>query len=189
MGNIEPDRREIIYYELNQVLMAEPDQLPHYWSILRDKFDLLDDVQIMPYCQTCMTYSSLFMFDDEVYCEKEHEPKYNDDNEIIAILPRNVPKHEIIAGNSADIINMIIDFVLDGLIDENGYRMSLFDLEVAMNGIDQNGYFETRDNGDLTKMQILKYFYYIKRIIVERLREISKDIYFGSQMKTAPVRA
>lgn len=185
---IEPDRREILYYELNQILMAEPDQLPHYWSIIRDKFDLLDDQELLPFCKNCMTYSTLFIHNDAVYCSNEYEPKYDEKDEIIGVLPKNVPKHTIIVGTSAEVINHVIDFVLDSLIDENGYRMSLFDLEVAMNGIDQNGYFETRDNGDITKMQIIKFLYFIKRIIVERLREISKDIYFSSQMKSAPVR-
>ena len=88
----------------------------------------------------------------------------------------------------SEIINHLIDFVLDSLIDENGYRMNLFDLEVALHAIDNNGYFESAKFGDITKMQIIKYLYYIKRIIVERMTQISKDIYFGSQMRSQSVR-
>lgn len=185
---IEPDRREIIYYELNQLLMVEPDQFPHYWSTLRDKFDIINDVDVLPFCKTCMKYSTVFEFKNRLYCMNEHMPEMDDDGEIIGVEKKGEKEHQLIAGTSGDIIDLVIDFILDSLVDDTDYRMSLFDLEVAMSGIDNNGYFETRDYGDLNKLQIIKHFYYIKRIIVERLRSISQDIYFSSQMKTTPVR-
>ena len=50
---IEPDRREVFFYDVNNILMLEPDMVPHYFTILFNKMQMLDDGEKLSTCFNC----------------------------------------------------------------------------------------------------------------------------------------
>lgn len=169
---IRPDRREILYYDINSFLLVDPDSMRHYWSTLIDKFQMLEDLsddEGVPFCITCGSYDHI------TYPDGEDGP------------PACMFRHDVVTERTSESIRRMIDTMLDALTNSNGYRMTLFDLEIALARGGSAAFIETREYGDVSLMQVRKTLYKVKRLIVTRLADISAGIYFMSQMRVPAV--
>jgi len=185
---MEPDKREFLYFDVNNILMLEPDAIPHYWTILLSKFQLLDDKRPRAICLDCNN-SNVFEFKKKLYCGDDFKPVIKN-NKIIDIKKINELRkdHKVTIETANESIKRLINKILEILEEPTDYKMDLFDLESYMFMQEEDGYFETKLYGDITKNQIKKMLYQVKKVLLDRLENISQNIKFLSQIRTPPIK-
>ena len=181
--SVRPDPREAIWYDLNNVLNLDAESVSHYWSILFDKFKLIDDGQVRPICLLCGSQ-------DFVTCEKKEYcvnsiHKVYDENEEPQVYV--IEGHTIINENLRTTIKRMCDLVFEELEDMEGYRMDLFELEDYMWGRPEWGFFETAE-GDVRKSDVKRKLSKIKEVLLNRLIELREEIRFSATMRTPSLR-
>ena len=189
---IEPDVRELLYYDLSNMLAIEPDFVPHYFSTLIDKFRVLisggESLQL-PICSCGGT--DIMDFKGEKYCLGNYVPEFKETKfgpVCISVTPMNpreihVIKNEFIMGY----INKVIMDVLRLLQEPSGYLMNLYILEGYLFRQDNDDFFETVE-GDIRKSSVLRELYKIKKSISGYMGLLRQDIRFTASLKTPPVR-
>jgi len=184
----EPDEREIIWYDCNSFLNIEPDMVPHYFTTLIDKFALFGIQRKKPICLRCNQHN-IYEYKTELYCINEYEPTFDNEGDIIAVkkIKETEPKHEIIMENVQESIKRIVGVLLDKLKEPSGYRMDLFDLESYMFNQPEDNFFETM-KGEVTKNEIRKELYQMKKLLISELTLLRQDIRFTSMMRPPSIR-
>lgn len=198
---IEPDQKEVMWYDLNNLINAEPDTYPHYWEVLSSKHLELEhsliqdykneDITIVGFCMTCGT-CDVFEFKDKMYCEydfdfKQELNKKTKVDEIVEIKKKFISEdHGVVKMNSVQLVKTIINRVIDMLEETDGSKMNLYELESYMLGHDDSEIFDTR-YGFVTKGEVKKRLHKIKDFLVYRLSEVRPYIRFSSQMRTPSI--
>lgn len=211
MSNIvEVDIREVLFYDLNNMLTIEPDFVPHYFSILQDKFKVIinnNEYYPIPICQFCGN-TDVFEFDDpeellptgkknpmfgnKLYCMSNFVPEY-DANENGEMFVKHVDiineqeVHNVEETLVLPYINKVIMRVLRMLRESNGYQMNLYQLEGYMFRKDPDDFFETTA-GDVRKAEVQKELYKIKRAISGYMGVVRQFIHFSAQMRSPNIR-
>jgi len=169
---IEPDKREMLWYDVISIFNLDSDMKPHYFTMLFDKFKLLfGKEETKPYCIQCLSSSCVKKEkdgkEDEFYiCNNE----LKEDNDI---------EHEIIIMTPNDLLNSLIKEVEELCTEPNSRPMELYDIERHIFLKRMDSYFETK-TGEVRKVDILKKMYIIKRFIMNELIEIREKIKFTS---------
>jgi len=167
---IEPDVRESIWYDINNVLNMEPDKMPHYWGILLSKFQLIEDNNLRRICTSCNSTEQLDITKNKkAYCMKDKQ-------------------HKISEETAFQSCNRIIDRVLEVLREPSNNCMDLFDLESWLFGKEEDDYFETMYYGDITKSQVKKMMFQVKKVMMEKLVELRDKIRFSATMRTPSIQ-
>jgi hypothetical protein len=184
---IKPDPREVLWYDVNNILNAEPDMLPHYWTILIDKMRMLDDGRPRAICKTCDECLDLFQFKDTVYCPKAY--RYTRDRHtgiVVSIEHKTTVPHPVIFETLRESINRMLERLYDRLQEPSGYRYDLLDLETYLYRAPDDGIMETM-HGDVTKAMVKKWMYSLKNLLLSRLMELRTEIRFSSAMRTPSI--
>jgi len=185
---IEPDEREIIWYDINSFINIEPDLIPHYFTTLIDKFSLFGVSAKKPICLKC-NHHRIFDFKNKLYCINEYEPTFNNEGDIVAIKKyiETELNHNIIMENLHESIRRIVTRLLDKLKEPSGYRMDLFDLESYMYNQPEDNFFETMQ-GEVTKNEIRKELYQLKKLLISELTMLRSEIRFTAMMRPPSIR-
>lgn len=190
---IEPDVREVLYYDLNNMLSIEPDFVPHYFSMLLDKFKVLiygQEYYKMPICQECGS-TDIVELEGKYYCLGNYVPDFTmtphgpvcTKVEVMNMNENHVVKEEFVL----PYINSVIMDVLNRLREPDGYMMNLFILEGYLFRQDNDDFFETV-SGDVRKSVVLRDLYKIKKCIIGYMGIIRRNIRFSATLKTPPLR-
>jgi len=170
--------------------MAEPDMLPHYWTILIDKVRMLDDGQPRPICQICNNSFELFEFEGEAYCNNEYGFKREIVDgawKITSITKKSPYLHFIGYETLRESLHRVLNMVFDRLEEVSGARFDLMDLETFMFRVQNDDFFETK-YGDMNKATVQKLMYNLKKIIMDRMMELRREIRFTSMMRTPSIK-
>lgn len=187
---IEPDSREAIWYNVSNLVRIDSDTMPHYFTTLVNVFSMFGKLEPEPFCLECFASpSKLIFYEDKFYCPNEYkETSYKFDKNMeritISIRKFNKKHHKIIFEEPLKVVEKIIDDVLELLRDEeDGDKMSLFDLEEWLIVAESNQFFETI-NGEITKSEVKRKLYKVKEYIIDILSIIKDDIHFQSAVRT-----
>jgi len=192
---IEPDVRELLFYDLNNMLAIEPDFVPHYFSILIDKFKVLttgNEYYPIPICETCGG-TDYIEFEGKLYCMSNIVPDLAYDEEKEEMVTKGLivinPKEEHVVKEQfvMPYINKVLMGILRTLQEPNGYMMNLYVLESYMFRCDPDDFFETIE-GDIRKAYVLMELYKIKKSIAGYMGVIRQFIRFVAQLKTPSIR-
>lgn len=187
---IKPDPREVLWYDINNILMMEPDVVPHYWTIIIDKVRLLDDNMPRPICLACNSSLDLFDFEDKIYCNNGYDfsrERSKDGTFRMTSVQKKTPvEHPIVYETLRETLNRIMNWLFDKIEEPSGYRFDLMDLETFMYGAPNDGLLETK-YGDVTKSNIKKWMYQLKKPILSRMMELRQEIRFSSTMRTPSI--
>jgi hypothetical protein len=189
---VEPDVRETLYYDLNNVLMAEPDHIPHYYTILLDKFKILImgmETYPIGICEECGS-TDHYSYKGQRYCHTNNVPDYRFTKEGPVITGTKAidpsAEHTIRDQLVLAYIHKVIMDVLTKLA-EGDSMMTLYTLEGYLFRADNDDYFETTQ-GDIRKAHVQRELYRIKRAIVGYMGLVRQDIRFMAQMRTPNIR-
>lgn len=180
---VRPDIREAIWYDLNNILNIDANTMTHYWTIVFDKFKLIDDGKKRKICLACDCQDFVDYKNKKICKESIHTYYKNDGKKIVEIEQG----HIIVEEDLDETIKRKVSDILNWLQDMNGYRMSLFELEDCMVGRHPFSFFETRV-GDVTKGEIIRELSKVKDILFDRLLEIKNEIRFGASLNTPQLR-
>lgn len=187
---IKPDPREVLWYDINNILMMEPDMIPHYWTILIDKVRMLDDNIPRPLCLQCNSSLDLFEFEDKIYCNNGYDfirERLKDGSfKITSVQKKTQIEHPIIYETMRESLNRILNWIFAKLEESSGYKFDLMDLEDYTYAQPKDGLFETK-TGDVRKGNILKWMYQLKKPILSRMIELRQEIRFSSTMRTPSI--
>lgn len=181
--SIRPDPRETVWYDLNNVLNLDADSLPHYWTILFDKFKLIDDGNARPICLKCGS-QEFVEHKKKTYCVNSIQTIYGEDGTSKSYLEDG---HKLIEENLRATIKRMCNVIFENLEDMDGSQMDLFELEDYMWGRPAWGFFETK-NGDILKSDIKQELSKIKDVLLNRLIELRNEIRFSASMRSSSIR-
>lgn len=193
---IEPDVRELLFYDLNNMLAIEPDFVPHYFSILIDKFKVLttgNEHFPIPICDNCGSTDYL-EYDGKLYCMSNIVPDLIFDEEKQEMVVRSIQtinekeQHDMHEQFVMPYINRVLMGLLRKLQEPNGYMMNLYVMESYMFRADPDDFFETIE-GDIRKAHVLRELYKIKKSIAGYMGVMRSIIRFTAQLKTPNIRA
>jgi len=186
---VEPDFREAIWYDINNFLNIDPENYVHYWTMLIDKYKLIEDDIVEPFCDTHKTFH-VFQHKKKEYCGNNSVVEYKRNGDLKSVKPKYPEQECIIIMISGDMaINKLLEILFgEILLEPTGNRLSLYDLESIMFGQPENGIFETKNKGWVTKNRIKRYLSEIKAVLLERLIMIRPHIRFGSTLRTPPIK-
>jgi hypothetical protein len=175
------------------MLAIEPDFVPHYFSILIDKFKVLiagHEYYKIPICDFCGS-TDVVEFEGKYYCLGNYIPQYEMKRtglQCVSVEVMNdTEKHEVKEEYVLSYINKVIMKVLRRLQEPDGYLMNLYVLEGYLFRQDQDDFFETVD-GDIRKAAILQELYKLKKVVIGYLAYIRSTIRFSATLKSPPVR-
>lgn len=184
---VVPDNREAVWYDIIRLLDFDPDTLPHYWTTVFDKYQLMDLNDKRPFCKDCGSIK-VFEFDDKLYCTKEYKIIQEDDGTIKQVKINEYENpHNCVLETPLESIDRMTKEIVDMLEEPTGNKLTLFALESHMLGAQEDDYFETASNGDVTKGFVKQKFYKIKQMMIEDLNEAKKQIRFTSVLRTPPM--
>jgi|SRR3989304_447702 len=186
---IKPDPREAIWYDIQQMLSIDPDAIPHYWTLLKTKFQMMRDDVELPFCLNCNNFASVYSYNKKLYCYSDYQPVTNE-IKIYKIIKLNEKlKDHIILKRTTVFreINKVEEDMTNFLEEPNGYKMSLFELESHLFRQEEDAYFETRNFGDINKGRIRKELLKIHSVISSRLALLRDEITFISSMRVPPI--
>jgi hypothetical protein len=187
---IKPDPREILWYDISNLLSMEPDMIPHYWTIIIDKMRLLDDNVPRPVCLVCNSSLDIFEHEGKLICGEGYTfaRKFTpEQGYIIENLKQKLGMpHTIGFETLHESIARILRWIFDITEEPTGYRFDLFDLETVLFQVMGDSMFETKW-GDITKNNIKKYFYQLKKPLLGRMMELRQEIRFSSMMRVPAI--
>jgi hypothetical protein len=186
---IKPDDREALWYDLNNMLNIDADSMPHYWTTLMDKFKIFDIRERQNVCMVCNEHN-VFEYKDKSYCYEEYQPKIkiiNDEEVIYGITKISENIHKVSKEYPNDSVRRITKEVLNMVEEIGGYRMDLFDLEYWMFMKEADMFFETKD-GYVTKEQLLKKLYHLKKFVISEMTILRHEIRFSSLMSAPSIK-
>lgn len=192
---IEPDVRELLFYDLNNMLSIEPDFVPHYFSILIDKFKVLttgNEYYPLPICEYCGS-TDFIEYEGKFYCMGNVVPDmiYDEDKQemitksITIINPKE--EHNVKEQFVMPYINKVLMGILRKLQEPNGYIMNLYVLESYMFRTDTDDFFETVE-GDIRKAYVLMELYKIRRVVSGYMGVMRTFIRFTAQTRAPSIR-
>lgn len=185
---IEPDNRESLWYDLNNLLMIDSNIAEHYWSILLDKLRIIDNNKPRLICKTCNSID-LFEFEKNLYCLDEYEPIVKDKKIIKVKRITKDEKNHIVADETiTETIQRLLKSVINHLEEPSGNKMTLFALESWMFRQPEDNFFETRLYGDVTKNQVNEMLYNIKQIALDYMTELKGEIRFSATLRVPPIQ-
>jgi|SRR3972149_572206 len=181
---VVPDSRESVYYDILKIMSLDSEQMPHYFTVLTNRFKILGAGEVIPFCKKCCS-SEVFERNNNFVCSNDVQKNYKINKVGNIILDKvsinEINSHEISYIDQAEAVDLIIDRVCDTLKESGGYRPTLFQLENYLWTKRMDDFFETI-NGEVSKAKVIENLLKVQDFINERLSEIRTTIRFSGNV-------